>query len=947
MSAPAFRKTRVTDSATAPGTSPLGTDAMAMAALLTMAGALLEAGDASAALPDNDSPQDDPGSDDALQASAEPQPEADAAPPMGAETPEATPHADTPAEPSPAPQLETQMVVQSGTGADESPEPRVTSPAPGGSGGRALHGAAPVIDGAAVLLTQSIEVSATGTAGQTEADLSSVVLPGFDPAAPDTPVGTTGGTTDSGSFYSVAVTSMTGNAMIDGILTGTHWAGGNIYYSFPTSNVVYSYTTSLTDLPALFAAVTADVQNAVHFALNTSYGPIASMGFSVEGFTGEEVTLAASGSTSAQIRYAETSSASVGTARVADFPGNYITSQVSDNGDVWFGTAYVGTTADLRHPTAGNYAWATTLHETGHALGLKHGHSLDASVGGTAVLPFNYDSMEYSVMTYRSFVGHNLVSNPYYTNETWGYAQTYMMLDIAALQHLYGADYTTNSGDTTYSWDPLTGVTYVNGAAAITPGGNRVFMTIWDGGGIDTYDMSNYATGVNVDLNAGGHSVLSSAQLADLGYYSSDGPGAHMASGNVYNALMYQDNTASLIENANGGSGNDSIVGNQISNALIGNEGNDTLIGNAGYDTLTGGAGNDELHGGSGNDSLDGGTDNDLLEGDAGHDTLYGGGGVDTLLGGDGNDRMFGGAGNDSLDGGDNDDLIKGDGGRDTLSGGAGNDTLSGGDGNDSLDGRAGDDLLRGGNGRDTMLGGTGNDTLTGDAGGDSIDGGDNDDLVAGGAGADTMAGGTGNDTLSYADDTAGVTIDMTAGTGVGGDADGDSFSGFEHLLGGLGNDDLNGDSVWNQISGGAGNDTLRGNAGYDTLIGDAGDDWLYGGSGNDSLNGRGDNDVLRGGDGHDTLFGGTGDDTMFGGNGNDNFIFTSGTDLISDFVDDSDTIQIQDGLWGGGLTVAQMLANFGSIVGGDAHLDFGGADSLIILGVNNLNSLQNDIIFF
>lgn len=78
-----------------------------------------------------------------------------------------------------------------------------------------------------------------------------------------------------------------------------------------------------------------------------------------------------------------------------------------------------------------------------------------------------------------------------------------MMLDIAALQEMYGADYTTNSGDTVYKWNPNQGITYVNGVAAITPAANRIFATIWDGGGIDTYDLSAYTTALKIDLRAG------------------------------------------------------------------------------------------------------------------------------------------------------------------------------------------------------------------------------------------------------------------------------------------------------------------------------------------------------------------------------------------------------------------------------------------------------------
>ncbi|MGO8176273.1 M10 family metallopeptidase C-terminal domain-containing protein, partial [Rhizobium ruizarguesonis] len=71
------------------------------------------------------------------------------------------------------------------------------------------------------------------------------------------------------------------------------------------------------------------------------------------------------------------------------------------------------------------------------------------------------------------------------------------------------------------------------------------FATIWDGGGIDTYDLSDYTTALKIDLREGGYSVFSQGQLADLG----GGPNNGYARGNIFNALLYHDNTASLIEN--------------------------------------------------------------------------------------------------------------------------------------------------------------------------------------------------------------------------------------------------------------------------------------------------------------------------------------------------------------------------------------------------------------
>ena len=88
-----------------------------------------------------------------------------------------------------------------------------------------------------------------------------------------------------------------------------------------------------------------------------------------------------------------------------------------------------------------------------------------------------------------------------------------MIADIATLQYLYGADFTTNSGDTVYTWSATTGETFINGVSKGATFGTYILMTIWDGGGNDTYDASNYGDGVEIDLRPGDFSTISVAQL--------------------------------------------------------------------------------------------------------------------------------------------------------------------------------------------------------------------------------------------------------------------------------------------------------------------------------------------------------------------------------------------------------------------------------------------------
>ena len=358
--------------------------------------------------------------------------------------------------------------------------------------------------------------------------------------------------------------SPTGTPLIDGVLSGSAWTGA-VTYAFPARSGAYGYGPENTDS---FAAVSAAQRSAARFAMDINDGKGANDGFSIEGFTAVDIT--AGTSTSANIRLAQ--SATPPTA-YAFYPGTY-----DSAGDIWFGTAYAGGINDYRKPVAGNYAWQTMLHEIGHAFGLKHGHESPS-------LPANNDSLEYSVMTYRSYIG----GTASVTYENYGAPQTYMMADIAALQHMYGADFSTNSGKTVYRWTPDNGRTYVNGEVAITPGANRIFATIWDGGGVDTYDLSRYATDLRIDLRPGRHSVFDDDQLAYLG----GGPNSGYARGNIFNALQYDGDPRSLIENAFGGSGDDLIFGNQAENALRGGGGSDRLNGLRGNDTFIGGTGRD------------------------------------------------------------------------------------------------------------------------------------------------------------------------------------------------------------------------------------------------------------------------------------------------------------------------------------------------------------------
>jgi serralysin len=110
-------------------------------------------------------------------------------------------------------------------------------------------------------------------------------------------------------------------------------------------------------------------------------------------------------------------------------------------------------------------------------------------------------------------------------------------------------------------------------------------------------DFPLYATQAQVDADANLlASIGASRVLADTGI-SGIGATSHRNISIAYNTV---------IENADGGSARDYLVGNHVANVLHGNGGNDVINGLGGNDSLWGGAGADEFRffDNPGNDSI-------------------------------------------------------------------------------------------------------------------------------------------------------------------------------------------------------------------------------------------------------------------------------------------------------------------------------------------------------
>jgi serralysin len=371
-----------------------------------------------------------------------------------------------------------------------------------------------------------------------------------------------------GTTTASTTVAATGDNNIDGLLIGTKWS---------STSVTFGFTDSIDDYESGYEnrashAASYQTLNATQRSVARSWIGNGGAYYNVSFLSTSELTGASDRDATIRLAMSNNPNTAFGY-----YPANTV-----EAGDAWFNTS------DYNSPQIGNYAYHTFGHELGHNLGLKHGHE----TGGVSNVAMNSDrdSMEFSIMTYRSYVG----AGTKYTNETWGYSQSLMMYDIAAIQHMYGAYFGgTSGGNTTYTFSTTTGEMFVNGAGQGTPGANRVFRTVWDGSGTDTYDFSNYSTNLSVDLTPGSWSDLDvggNSQRAMLNVGSGIYARAHL-----FNALQYNGDARSLIENANGGLGDDTIFGNSASNYLAGGAGNDFLVGVDGNDTLFGGDGNDTL----------------------------------------------------------------------------------------------------------------------------------------------------------------------------------------------------------------------------------------------------------------------------------------------------------------------------------------------------------------
>ncbi|MDC0933601.1 hypothetical protein OAR97_07085, partial [Arcobacteraceae bacterium] len=487
--------------------------------------------------------------------------------------------------------------------------------------------------------------------------------------------------------------------------------------------------------------------------------------------------------------------------------------------------------------------------------------------------------------------------------------------------------------------------------------GNDTFKVLL-GDGDDTIDGYTDGVTIDID-DASNKDTIDYSGITDTTYHAEVDLSQTSPSGIVTDgSTVEQTDTLINIENVIGSSGDDTITGGSETNILEGSDGDDTFIfqdGMTSGDSIIGGShtilndgtqGTTDAYTGKG-DTVDysnlsdkvvltmaegtgttnvtvGGTSNDHtfasienVTGSSAEDTITGNSSANTILGSDGDDTIDGGDGADYLDGGFTDngsaensqsntlsflslseavnvDLstdsaistvsaeqdtilnfsnIKGtdlSSQSDTLKGDENTNIIEGFAGNDTLEGLGGDDILDGGEGNDTFI-------LSADDGEDTIDGGD----------------GSG-DTLDYSNLTLNQSINIELDTSTSKDVTITDNQGTDVDLS---DDTTYTDHIVNieNVTGGAGDDSIIGDSNTNTFLGNEGDDYLDGAAGKDELYGGAGDDSLEGGTEADELYGEAGDDNLSGGSGLDIIDGGEADENTGDSIDYSGEVQSLD----------------------------------------------------
>lgn len=249
--------------------------------------------------------------------------------------------------------------------------------------------------------------------------------------------------------------------------------------------------------------------------------------------------------------------------------------------------------------TEGSSAWAALVHEIGHALGLKHPGAYNAGGGKTPgpYLPKTEDNTRYSLMSYNTpsdatVAESTALDGGRYSLSMRGIqASTYQMVDMQALQYMYGRSQNAAETDAqTYA--------FTDGDADK----NQFLKTVSNSNANSTIDASGISKSNVIDLRAGHFSSIglhdAYANLATpfntaakwKAAVKSKAVPTYTGANNL--GIAY----GSHIGKAKGGSGADTIIGNDdAANTIESGAGNDTIFLGKANATVNGGDGTDTV----------------------------------------------------------------------------------------------------------------------------------------------------------------------------------------------------------------------------------------------------------------------------------------------------------------------------------------------------------------
>ncbi|GKS69112.1 peptidase M10 serralysin C terminal [Nitrosomonas sp. PY1] len=322
---------------------------------------------------------------------------------------------------------------------------------------------------------------------------------------------------------------------IDSLLAGKRWVNPSISYSFPDRESWWSTDENFgygaqsgTGEPWQIETTWLTSNDQVNFerALQ-QWANVANVTFNKIIETANEV---------GDIRVAYTKDPDELTLAWSYLPGSSVRS-----GDIWANTLGL---LNIQDWNPGTISFETILHEIGHALGLKHPF-YNSDKPDAATLPTSLDSITSTLMSYTYKDLEGVEGNEFSFHPT-----TPMVLDIAAIQYIYGANTSLYSGNDTHHYSD-TGVYH---------------ETLWDPSGIDTILYSGAAP-TYIDLNPAHGSFIGQPV-----FVQSNGVNVGKPVPNLWIA------EGAIIENAVAGTGNDILIGNGIANSLDGNLGIDTVL---------------------------------------------------------------------------------------------------------------------------------------------------------------------------------------------------------------------------------------------------------------------------------------------------------------------------------------------------------------------------------